>query len=870
MSAPSSDSPTRSIVPQEPGHATATLPPQGAPESALYTKSFDGPDSPVSFPTPDDRYILLSFLARGGMGEVHIARDRVLNRDVALKLLRDDLKAKTFSASRFIEEARITGKLSHPGIPPIHDLGTLQDGRPFIAMKLIKGGRTLSDLLANDRPDLAELLRIFEDVCQAVASAHDRRVIHRDLKPGNVMVGAFDEVLVLDWGLAKVLGESVPAPDSHPPSEMPTQSPVSVIESDRDPSSHTKAGSLLGTPAYMPPEQAKGEIDRTDTRSDVFSLGAVLCELLTGQPPYWAASAAEIQALAIIGQLAPALERLDACGADPELIALAKQCLRLNPDERPFDAKQVANAVKAYRDGVEERLRNAEQERAAAEAKAAEEVNTRREAEKRRRTQLLLLLAASLLVVAVGGGLWWADHQRTEQARVEREKQDEVDRLEGQRKADAAREQRDREERNARNVQAIEALLQQAEAALTADDADRAAIPFGQIEKRVADGGADALAARIARTKADFAMLRELDRIADMMWTAEDYKLKVQRSTEAWAEAFRTYGIDPVATPPAEAARRIHESLISNRLMLALDLWWVYHPGIRRPMEFRKLLETADPDPFRNEVRQSVARSDIGWIAAIAADSQAFKQPPRFVAVMGQISKFPTAAREALLRPALERNPDDFSLLQTMLGVLENESSFRLETAAQQLRWAQAAVSVRPNSKVAWRNLGRAHWDRGQINDALRCYKKSVRLDPSDCNSWTQLSAVLLRTHDPDAAIEAANQALALNSEYSHAYGNLGSALDRAGRRDESLPAFDRAIELDAKNGYENATFYNNRGYARLAVGKVDGAISDFQNALRIKPDFRLAETNLQYAREIRKNGRPVEPAPPPRESVKP
>lgn len=877
VAAPPSDHPTRTLLPGEPppadGHRTATLAPPNI-ESIHVTRAFEGPDSPTSFPTPDDRYVQQEFIARGGMGEVWSAWDRVLNRVVAMKVLREDLKDRKSVASRFVEEARISGKLEHPGIPPIHDLGTLRDGRPFIAMKLIRGGRTLSDRLVNDPPELPELLRIFDHVCQAVASAHDRRVIHRDLKPGNVMVGRFNEVQVMDWGLAKALGESpTPIPDSKPTSEQPTAPPVSIIESDRDPSSHTRAGSLLGTPAYMPPEQAKGEVDRTDTRSDVFSLGAMLCELLTGNPPYWAATAAEIQALAITAQLAPAYGRLDACNADAELVALAKRCLNANPDDRPFDAKQVANAIAEYRAGVEDRLRRAERDRAAAEAKAAEEVNTRREAEaraqehrKRRRVQAALAAAAVVLLLGAGVGAWWADRQAAEKDRIERDKQAEVDRAEAARKADQLREASERNQRFTRNAEAVETLLGQVEAALAADDAEKAAIPFGQIEKRLADGGVDSLLPRVERSRQDLAMLRDLDRTDDLLWSAEDYKLRRLRSTQGWEEAFHRYGIDPGSTPTEAAVRRIGESKIRERLLLALDLWWLNYTGNRRQAALRTLLQAADPDPFRNEVRQSLERADAGLYRALMDAPEMLKQPPRFAAVIGQSHHFSAAGRERILRPALERNPNDFALILTMSVVYESEKEFRLETATQQLRWAQSAVSVRPGSKLAWRNLGRANWDRGQIDDAVRCYKRAVRLDVNDYNSWTQLSAVLLRKHDPEAAKEAVERAIALSPEFAMAHSTLGSVFDRMGRRQEALREFDRAIEIESKSGYESSHYFNNRGYTRLQLGDLNGAIGDFQNALRIQSDFKLAETNLSYARELRKNGRMLEEAPPPRE----
>ena len=162
-------------------------------------------------------YELLDEIGHGGMGVVYRARDVALGRDVAVKLLSERYPADSIAAQRFLNEARITGQLQHPGIPAVHQVGALSDGRPFLAMKLIKGS-TLETLLKH-RPDPPEdrgqLLAIFEAICQAVGYAHAHRVIHRDLKPANVMVGAFGEVQVMDWGLAKVLGEERPATRIH-------------------------------------------------------------------------------------------------------------------------------------------------------------------------------------------------------------------------------------------------------------------------------------------------------------------------------------------------------------------------------------------------------------------------------------------------------------------------------------------------------------------------------------------------------------------------------------------------------------------------------------------------------------------------------
>jgi serine/threonine protein kinase len=364
-----------SLLPTAPPFVAPTTPPSSAP------KELD-----------PRKYELLETLGQGGMGEVYRCCDPALGRDLAIKVMKADRCGHAKVEQRFLREARITGSLQHPGIVPIHNLGRLADGRLHYTMCLVRG-QTFAALLKDEagKPErLPYLLSIFEKICQAVAYAHSKRVIHRDLKPSNVMVGKFGEVQVMDWGLAKLLGTD----DTFAESEEKAEAASTRIVAEMDtPVELTRTGSGFGTPAYMPSEQALGEWDRVDERADVFALGSILCELLTGQPAYHGADGDEVYRRAKRGDMTEALGRLQQCEADAALIALCRECLSAECESRPRDAGAVAKRVSEHQAEVQERLRRAEVEQVQSQLKARADRKQRR------------LLSALLLVLLGGAAL---------------------------------------------------------------------------------------------------------------------------------------------------------------------------------------------------------------------------------------------------------------------------------------------------------------------------------------------------------------------------------------------------------------------------------------------------------------------------------
>ena len=271
-------------------------------------------------PMPGARYEIVERIGQGGMGSVYLAVDRELQRQVAIKVMRSPAPAPE-AEGRMRREAQVIARLEHPGIVPVHDIGSLEDGRVFYVMKWVRGVN-LEDF-AKGR-SAGELLRVFLKVCEAVAFAHENGVIHRDIKPGNIMVGVFGEVLVLDWGVAKVIGH--PEPPLGGGDDRENQ-PAEVVTQD---------GTVVGTPGYMAPEQASGRVHLIDQRTDVYALGAILRFLTAGSD------------------------------APRRLVAIRDRALNASPEDRYASVGALASdvlnyldgqAVSAYREGPIERWR---------------------------------------------------------------------------------------------------------------------------------------------------------------------------------------------------------------------------------------------------------------------------------------------------------------------------------------------------------------------------------------------------------------------------------------------------------------------------------------------------------------------------------
>ncbi len=759
------------------------------------------------------------------MGVIYKGRDRDLGRDVALKVLRRMHGQNPEVFRRFVEEAQIGGQLQHPGIVPVYSLGLQPDGRPCFAMKLIKG-RTLAATL-NERRTPADrrrsMLRAFERVCQTVAYAHARGVIHRDLKPSNIMLGAFGEVLVVDWGFGKVLGRR------EEPEDGVEKTLVTTVRTDQE-GSASIAGSVMGTPAYMPPEQALGHVEELDEQTDVFALGAILTEILTGKPPY-VGDSKDLLVMAAQARLGDAIERIDACDADPELKALAKRCLAPLRAHRPANAKEVAEVVGRVLSQAEDRAHEAELDAVRERARSAQA--TSHAAAERRAKRLTISLAAAVLIAVVGGGLFHirrvqGDHARQTAALPAFEEAiEEVSLLQGQARWDEALVAAKKAQHLAAD---LDERAKQRAAGLVADTAR-------------AQSDAEAEATQAAKDEALLAALEEA-RIQRF-----DPYVRREATDAAYAEAFRVYGLPPeeFGKESTAAFLRSRDDAFAARVAAALDDWSSLRLSITRPsgsdwQTLMALAQACDPDVTQRRLRTLFDRGDAEGLRKLASDEDAQLLPPRSLMQLGSALWGVGLLDEgiAFLEKATQRHPSDLWLHYVLGGAHYEQGHF------DEARTHYTTVlALRPDSVGAHNMLGGLLCDRlSEFEAALRIFDEAARLAPQDPAVHFNRGNALQRLRRLEEALRAYEQALDLDPSYATVYCNYGNALAAVGRTSEAIAFAERGLALDASNVESR----NSYGVALMRARRLEEGVAELRQALELAPQNADVLNNLGNA----------------------
>jgi serine/threonine-protein kinase len=810
---------------------------------------------------PGDRYRVLGEIARGGMGVILRVHDGSFDRPLAIKVLLT--RPGAGAERRFLDEARVSGQLQHPGIPPVHELGRLDDGRPFFSMKLIEGN-TLADLLrrrSSPSSELPRFLKVFEQVAQTLAYAHSQRVIHRDLKPLNIMVGAFGEVQVMDWGVAKRLlresalceASSTGAPETAGDHSAPSADTVPANTGTRDAGaddSQTQAGEVLGTISYMAPEQARGEVASLDERCDVFGLGAILCAILTGNAPYATKDKNLLWKQAREGDLGEAWARLEACGADPELVTLARSCLSPRKEDRPRHGGAVAEAVTRHLASVEQRLQQARVARAEAEVKAGEE---------RKRRRLAVGLAAAVVVLLAGVGaasLWYQHDQGRRQAEAVARREfldrevgaalDETERLRGE-----LNQRLEDEQEAAQLISELDGwrdLTESAQGAWTRAD-------------RIAAGGREMLSPKLRERLADASeqvqaderdrqLAVELDRIRLEVSTPINGNLDLARGVPLLAGALRGAGFDVNVENPERLADRIRASAIHIPLVAALDFLAQITADDNQRKSLLEVARRADPDLWRDGFRQPAVWDNASRLKSLAADVDCRRQTPQILSALAVRVGMVNGAAEAaaLVRRALLYHPRDFWLLY-LLGV--NSSN-----PAEQIGAFRATLAARPRSAIACYSLGVVHYGDQQLAEALACYRKAVELDDNYVAAHSNLGLVLSDLGQNDEAVACFRRALELDPRHVLAQINLGAALQTLDKPDAAEACYRAALEIEPRNEAAN----NNLGTVLRLQGRLAEAIAYFRQTIEINPRHAMAWCNLGHT--LRQQGNLAEALP--------
>ncbi|MCY2959137.1 MAG: protein kinase, partial [Planctomycetota bacterium] len=678
-------------------------------------------------------------------------------RDVAVKVLDGELAKRPEVVQRFVEEAQIGGQLQHPGIVPVYELGLMADDRPYFTMKLVKG-RTLAALFLQRKTptdNRGRLLAIFESVCQTMAYAHSKGVLHRDLKPANVMVGAFGEVQVVDWGLAKVLRRGGVADEKRAKESLHT-----IIETVRSApgssGSDSLVGSVMGTPAYMAPEQAAGEIEKLDERADVFSLGAILCEILTGRPPYEELPDVPVLVQAARAMQDPARARIESCDADPKLKQLCLDCLMPARAARPANADEVAKALHAFLTSIEERAQKAEVAASEARIKAAEE---------QRRRKLTVALGGTILTALALGvtGFWWVSHERAQRAL------EQAQRAEQTRSVVEAAHGESIEFLQAGKPEEALASARRALSLAEAGAADSALLERakGFVSKAELDMGA-AERERSLREQDQRLRDRLVDLRLEQIGTLGDRRREVELDL-AFTQAFRDYGVDLEAADLVPALARIRERDIAAEVALALDDWGrlrrkVHGPKSEKAENLYFLAMDLDADPERQRMRQAIAENDLDVLLELAAPENVSKLAAGSIFVLSSAlwDGFPERKPEVyrIYDQALHLYPGDY-VLQSVGGRIYDIAG-RLDSA---LMCRASALSIRPRDPAALFSLGESLSFLGRLTDAEGTFRASIAADPKSRTAIWSLGVCLSQLGDRAGALALYERALALEED---------------------------------------------------------------------------------------------------------
>lgn len=797
------------------------------------TPEFGGDEA---LPEQIDRYSVIDEVACGAIGVVLEIVDPELGRTLALKLLRREHRGNERVSARFVEEAQIAGQLQHPGVVPIHEVGQYL-GRPYFTMKFVQG-QTLADRLAERAPagpNPIDLIVTFESVCQTLAYAHSRGVLHRDLKPANIMVGAFDEVQVMDWGLAKVvLARDIEESRSV---GVPTQTDEPSITTFR---SHDAAlrscdGSIVGTPAYMAPEQARGEIDAIDTRSDVFALGAILCEILTGAPPYDGRSSAEVHRRACAGDLNSARARLSKANVDSTLKELALNCLIADPNQRPRDGRAVTTTIQQYRRSLAERMRDAELAAQMADERAAHEKRLRR-----RNGQLLLTLGLALVIVVTSYG-WIHQHRSREIA-------EKFDRLE-------------HEYSVATNVDLSDsAVAASLDVRLTAAaHAHEWSLEFADYSvQHVVKVTGQSPAEIRARTyelhqsllsdfnerEAEARLIRELGVLRVRALLDED----AGDINDEYDRAFRRYGLDFLLFDDPVLIERIQGSIESRAMVEAVEDW-VSHLRLAGDSRWRRLLRIArraeaseaeskltaelltnNRESILRRIDVDLASEETRWPASTVLLLAGFLDP---------VADSPTIER--LYQWGVERYPQEtrFHVKLAKLALEQDPQDFR--TAVD--HWT-TATAIRPGDLSLRLRLAETLTRSGLHDAARNCYQRSVELHPHSADALSGYGRSLYKLKRLDESIEALEKAITKDSEHLFAHELLARAYGRADQWLDSCRAHERVAELQPLRSASHFSV----GLARWQAGDYEASRAAYERAIELDPTNAGAQCNLASA----------------------